>query len=176
MATTLDIVKYPNHILEQKAQRVERIDAETQTLIDNMIETMRQAPGVGLAAPQINVPLRIVVIEYGEAESEEEEETVEKQLFTLLNPEISRMSREKEMGTEGCLSFPGILADVERSLGVTVVAQDRNGEPLKIKAEGWLARIFQHEIDHLNGVLFTERAEKVYTIEPEDPQAENSAA
>lgn len=173
---TLEIIKYPNDILEQKAQRVEHIDAETQTLIDNMIATMREAPGVGLAAPQVNVPLRIVVIEYGEGEDEEDEEPAEKQLFTLINPEISRMSREKEMGTEGCLSFPGILADVERSSGVTVVAQDRNGDPLKIKAEGWLARIFQHEIDHLNGVLFTERAEKVYKIEPEDSQAENSAA
>jgi peptide deformylase len=173
---TREIVKYPSDVLEQKAQRVERIDAETQALIDDMIETMRAAPGVGLAAPQIDVPLRIVVIEYGEAESEAEEETVEKQLFTLINPEISRMSREKEMGTEGCLSFPGILAEVERSLGVTVVAQDRNGDPLKIKAEGWLARIFQHEIDHLNGVLFTERANKVYEIKPDEETEDSHAA
>lgn len=173
---TREIVKYPSDVLEQKAQRVERIDAETQALIDDMIETMRAAPGVGLAAPQVNVPLRVVVIEYGEAESEEEEETAEKQLFTLINPEISRMSREKEMGTEGCLSFPGILAEVERSLGVTVVAQDRNGDPLKIKAEGWLARIFQHEIDHLNGVLFTERANKVYEIKPDEETEDSHAA
>ncbi|MBX3005893.1 MAG: peptide deformylase [Anaerolineales bacterium] len=173
---TREIVKYPSDVLEQKAQRVERIDAETQALIDDMIETMRAAPGVGLAAPQVNVPLRVVVIEYGEAESEEEEDTVEKQLFTLINPEISRMSREKEMGTEGCLSFPGILAEVERSLGVTVVAQDRNGDPLKIKAEGWLARIFQHEIDHLNGVLFTERANKVYEIKPDEETEDSHAA
>ncbi|QYK51929.1 MAG: peptide deformylase [Anaerolineales bacterium] len=172
---TREIVNYPNEILEQKAQRVERIDADIQTLIDDMIETMRNAPGVGLAAPQVNVPLRVVVIEYGEPENEDEE-PAEKQLFTLINPEISRMSREKEMGTEGCLSFPGILAEVERSLGVTVVAQDRNGDPLKIKAEGWLARIFQHEIDHLNGVLFTERAQKVYEIKPDEETEQDPSA
>jgi peptide deformylase len=133
-----------------------------------MVETMRLAPGVGLAAPQVGVPLRIVVVEYGgenDEDEEDEDQPSEKKLYTLINPEISRMLKESEVGSEGCLSIPGIVGDVERSLGVTVVAQNRRGQPIKIKAEGWLARIFQHEIDHLNGVLFTDRAQKIYQLE-----------
>lgn len=162
-----EIIKHPNEILRRKAQRVETIDDKIQTLLDDMVETMRLAPGVGLAAPQVGVPLRIVVVEYGgeNDEDEEEDQPSEKKLYTLINPEISRMSKESEVGSEGCLSIPGIVGDVERSLGVTVVAQNRRGQPIKIKAEGWLARIFQHEIDHLNGVLFTDRAQKIYQLE-----------
>lgn len=163
-----EIIKHPNEILRRKAQRVETIDDNIQTLLDDMVETMRLAPGVGLAAPQVGVPLRIVVVEYGgenDEDEEDEDKPSEKKLYTLINPEISRMSKESEVGSEGCLSIPGIVGDVERSLGVTVVAQNRRGQPIKIKADGWLARIFQHEIDHLNGVLFTDRAQKIYQLE-----------
>jgi peptide deformylase len=88
-------------------------------------------------------------------------------LYTLVNPEITRESRETEPGTEGCLSIPGIVGEVERASAVTVKAQDRRGRPAKVKAEGWLARIFQHEIDHINGLLFTDHATKVW--QPEEP-------
>jgi peptide deformylase len=162
-----EIIKYPDPILRRKAARVERIDDEIQTLIDDMVETMRLAPGVGLAAPQVGMPLRIIVVEYGENEEDGDDQPVEKKLYTLINPEISRSMKESELGNEGCLSIPGIVGDVERSLGVTVVAQNRHGQQIKIKADGWLARIFQHEIDHLNGVLFTDRAQKIYQLEDE---------
>ena len=89
----------------------------------------------------------------------------------MINPEISRFTSETVVGTEGCLSIPGFLGDVERSMGVTVKGQNRHGQAVKIKAEGWLARIFQHEIDHLEGVLFTDRAERVWKSEEEPRQA-----
>jgi peptide deformylase len=123
-----------------------------------MVETMRAAPGVGLAAPQVGVPLRAIVIEYGD----DEDESVPPKLFTLANPEIVRASDTVELGTEGCLSIPNIIGDVERIDEITVRAHNRHGQPVRIKAHGWLARIFQHEIDHLDGVLFTDRALKVW--------------
>jgi peptide deformylase len=166
----LPIVKYPNEILRRKTQPVKAITDETQILIDNMIETLRDAPGVGLAAPQVNVPLRIAVIEYGEGEEFDDEDAppAPKKLYTLINPEITRMSTETLMGSEGCLSMPGLIADVERAESVTVTALNRRGQPVKIKASGWLARIFQHEIDHLDGVLFTEKAKEVRNLEDEE--------
>jgi peptide deformylase len=137
-----------------------------QTLIDDMVETMRVAPGVGLAAPQVDVPLRVIVIEFGD----EEDETVEPKLYTVVNPEIVRKSRETLIGTEGCLSIPGLVGDVERSQSVIVRGFSRRGQPMKIKAKGWLARIFLHEIDHLNGVLFTDIAIDVWQPEVESGQ------
>jgi peptide deformylase len=92
-------------------------------------------------------------------------------LYTLINPEITRFSSDSEVGTEGCLSIPGFAGDVERPLGVTVKGLNRRGQPIKIKAEGWLARIFQHEMDHLDGVLFIDRAEKVWKHEGQTSQA-----
>ncbi len=167
----LPIVKYPNEILRRKTQPVKDITDETQKLIDNMIETLRDAPGVGLAAPQVNVPLRIAVIEYGEGEEFDEDDDTPpapKKLYTLINPEITRMSTEMLMGSEGCLSMPGLIADVERAESVTVTALNRRGQPVKIKASGWLARIFQHEIDHLDGVLFTDKAKEVRNLEEDE--------
>ena len=132
---------------------------------------MRAAPGVGLAGPQVNVPLRVIVIEYGEdADQESNGKPPEKKLFTLVNPEITRASTDTETATEGCLSIPGLIGDVERAASVTVKALNRRGQPVKIKARGWLARIFQHEVDHLNGVLFIDRAEKVQAIQEEDAE------
>ena len=134
-----------------------------------MVETMREAPGVGLAAPQIGLSDRIIVIEYPLDDTKED---APKKLFTMLNPEIKEMSEETELGVEGCLSVPGLHGEVERSLAVTVKGLNRHGQPMKVKAKGWLARIFQHEIDHLNGVLFTDRATHVWQppqdVEPEE--------
>ncbi len=163
----LDIVTLPEPILRRKARKVTDFGGDLQTLIDNMVETMRVAPGVGLAAPQVDVPLRVIVVEYSEDEEDEEKPP---KLYTLVNPEIIKFSDEKEMGTEGCLSIPGYAGDVDRHLGVVVKALNRRGQPVKVKANGWLARIFQHEIDHLDGVLFIDRAEKVWKVEGEAAQ------
>ena len=165
--TIREIVTLPNKILRQKARKVTSFDAELQTLIDDMVDTMRAAPGVGLAAPQVDVPLRVIVVEF--SEDPEDEETPPK-LYTLVNPEIARASAEEELGTEGCLSIPGIVGDVERPLTVTVKGLNRRGQSVKLKAGGWLARIFQHEVDHLNGVLFVDKAERVWQVEGETTQ------
>lgn len=165
-----EIVKHPNDILRRKAQSVNSIDDGIRQLLDDMVETMRAAPGVGLAGPQVNVPLRVIVVEYGEEPEDENGEPPEKKLFTLVNPEITRASTETETATEGCLSIPGLVGDVERAASVTVKALNRRGQPVKIKVGGWLARIFQHEVDHLNGVLFFDRAEKVQAILEENAE------
>jgi len=163
------IVTLPEPVLRKKARKVTDFGPELQTLIDDMVETMRDAPGVGLAAPQVDVPLRVIVVEYAEDKGEEEEVTPK--LYSLVNPEITRFDSETEVGTEGCLSIPGFVGDVERPLAVTVKGLNRRGQPIKIKAEGWLARIFQHEIDHLDGILFVDRAEKVWEFKGEPGQA-----
>jgi peptide deformylase len=109
----------------------------------------------------------VIVVEYGV----EEDENVPPKLFTLINPEITRFAPETEVGTEGCLSIPGYIGDVDRPLAITIKGLNRHGQAVKIKAEGWLARIFQHEIDHLDGVLFIDRAEKVWEFKGEPGQA-----
>jgi peptide deformylase len=161
-----EIITVPDKILRGKARKVTSYGAELQSLIDDMVETMRAAPGVGLAAPQVKVPWRVIVVEYNESEDEE----APPKLHVVVNPKITRFSAESEIGTEGCLSIPGIVGDVERPQNVTIKGFSRRGQPLKIKASGWLARIFQHEVDHLNGVLFVDRADKVWQIEGETTQ------
>ncbi len=164
------IVTLPDPILRRKARPVTRFDEELQTLIEDMIDTMRAAPGVGLAAPQVGVSERVIVVEYVE---NEEEENAPKKLFVMLNPEIKVASEETEEGIEGCLSVPGWQGEVERALAVTVKGLSRRGQPMKIKAKGWMARIFQHEIDHINGIVFTDRATKVWKPQPEQPPLDN---
>ena len=161
-----EIITVPNKILRGKARKVTSFGAELQTLIDDMVETMRVASGVGLAAPQVNAPLRVLVVEFNESEGEE----TPPKLYMVVNPKITRFSSDQDIGTEGCLSIPRIVGDVERPISVTVKGFNRRGQPLKIKASGWLARIFQHEIDHLDGVLFVDRADKVWQIEGETTQ------
>lgn len=161
-----EIVTMPEPALRRKARKVTDFGPELQTLIDDMVETMRAAPGVGLAAPQVNALQRVVVVEFGD----EEDDEVPAKLYTLVNPEIARFSNQIEVGIEGCLSVPGFVGDVERSLSVTVKGQNRHGQPVRIKAKGWLARILQHEIDHLDGVLFPDRAENVWKVEEQAAQ------
>jgi peptide deformylase len=134
---------------------------------------MHEAPGVGLAAPQIGLSERLIVVEYYEHEEDEDEEDEDapKKVWAVLNPEIVKASEEKLMGIEGCLSIPNLVGEVERHAAVQVRGLNRHGKPMKIKAEGWLARIFQHEIDHLNGVLFTDRATRVWQP-PQEVEAE----
>ena len=158
--THREIVTLPDPVLRRKARTVTRFDAELQTLVEDMIETMREAPGVGLAAPQVGVSDRLLVVEYPE---DDEQEDSPKKLYVVVNPEIKEISAETEMGIEGCLSIPGLHGEVERALAVTVKGQTRRGQSIKIKAKGWLARIFQHEIDHLDGIVFVDRATRVWS-------------
>jgi peptide deformylase len=176
--TLRTIVTLPDPILRRKAKPVTKFDKNLQTLIDDMIETMRAAPGVGLAAPQVGVSQRLAVIEYAEEDEEEEaageEEKTKpikpKRLFVIINPEIVKASEEKVMGVEGCLSIPGFVGEVERRQALQVRALNRYGKPVKHKVEGWLARIFQHEIDHLNGVLFPDIATRVWQPQPDEEE------
>jgi peptide deformylase len=169
--TLRKIVTLPDAVLRRKARTIAKVDKNLQALIDDMVETMREAPGVGLAAPQIGLSERLIVIEYYERPEDEEKEDAPKKVWALLNPEIVKASEETVMGVEGCLSIPGLVGEVERHAAIQVKGLNRHGKPVKIKAEGWLARIFQHEIDHLNGILFPDRATRVWKpqdeVEPE---------
>ncbi len=166
--TIREIVFVPNPVLRKKAKTVTQFDDKLQTLIDDMVETMREAPGVGLAAPQVGVLERVIVVEYYENEEDEESDDdtqAPKRLYTIVNPEITRKSSEVEEGTEGCLSVPGFQGEVERHVAITVKGQNRHGQPVTLKLKDWTARIFQHEIDHLNGVLFTDLATRIWKPE-----------
>ena len=132
-------------ILHQRAKPVQRADIAVRKLLRDMVDTMRDAPGVGLAGPQVGVPLRVVVIEY--------EET----LYKLVNPEITWLSAERYIADEMCLSLPGYIGAVERAERVRVRAKNEQGKAISLQPDGWLARIFQHEIDHLDGILFSDR-------------------
>lgn len=163
--TIREIALVPEPVLRRKARKLTDFGPETQKLIDDMIETMREAPGVGLAAPQIAESLQLVVVEFAE---DEENEDAKPKLFVVANPEIVKRSEEMVTGIEGCLSIPGLVGDVERNEAVEIKALNRHGKPIKIKASGWLARIFQHEIDHLDGVLYTDRATRVWQPKEEE--------
>jgi len=134
-------------VLRQKAKRVPTVDGSIRRLIDDMVATMQQQGGVGLAAPQIGVSLRVVVIQLPDEEP-----------FALVNPEIVRRSGEREV-VEGCLSVPGYAGDIKRSVSVTVKGWDRWGKSVRIKATGLQAQALEHELDHLNGVLFVDHVE-----------------
>ena len=162
MAIRPIITNQEHKILRGRAKRVGRIDDSVRRLIDDMVDTMRAAPGVGLAAPQIGVPLRVIVVEY------------EKQLYAVINPEVTRSSGEVT-DEEGCLSAPHWQGPVTRATQVLVKGRDRDGKEVRIKAEGWLARIFQHECDHLDGALFLDRVQdpdQIRWVEPEQPEEE----
>jgi peptide deformylase len=137
----------PDPILRQKAKKVTSVDGSIQSLIDDMIETMRTASGIGLAATQVGVPLRIAVIGVPGEE-----------VITLINPEVVKNDGERVL-EEGCLSVPGYQGEVKRSVWVKVKAQDRQGKHFRIKAEELLAQALEHEIDHLKGVLYMDRLE-----------------
>ncbi|MGQ9833720.1 MAG: peptide deformylase [Candidatus Villigracilaceae bacterium] len=166
--TIRTIVTVPEAVLRRKARPVTKFDESLQTLIDDMVETMRAAPGVGLAAPQVAVSQQVIVVEYP---LNDEDEEAKPKLFVVINPQIVKSSPETVNGIEGCLSVPELVGEVERAEEITVKGQNRRGQPLRIKAKGWLARIFQHEIDHLNGVLFTDRATRIW--KPEGPAEDN---
>jgi peptide deformylase len=167
-----EIIGPSNPILRKKAHAVRLAEIPgLQILIDDMIDTMRHEPGVGLAATQVAVSKRLAVIEYAEPLPEDappDAEPPKPKLYVIINPEITAASKEMVNGTEGCLSVPGYAGYVMRHEAVTVKALNRKGQSIKVKAHGWLARIFQHEIDHLDGVLFIDKASKVWEIKDED--------
>ncbi len=132
-------------VLRRKAKPIRKVDARLRKLAADMLDTMRDAPGVGLAAPQIGISERLIVVEYEERQ------------FALVNPAITWRSEDTEVGEEGCLSLPTLYGDVERARNVRVQGLDLHNKRVTFEAEEWLARIFQHEVDHLDGVLFTDR-------------------
>ncbi|GCF07161.1 peptide deformylase [Dictyobacter arantiisoli] len=139
------IITTENPILRQKAKKIHRFDPSLQKLVDDMFETMREANGVGLAAPQIAQSIRVFVAEYDDRK------------VAVFNPEIVKAEGE-ELGQEGCLSIPGYVGEnIRRATKVVVKGQDVRGKAIRVNAEGWFARILQHEIDHLDGILFIDR-------------------
>jgi len=154
-----EVIRLPHPTLRRKAHKVVDFNKDLQQLIEDMIETMRDEPGVGLAAPQVNISQRLIVVEYPEDDSIPDAKA---KVFVLANPDLSQVSDEKEKEIEGCLSVPNLFGEVERSQSVTVCGKNRRGQDVVIQASGWLARIFQHEIDHLDGILFVDRAEVLY--------------
>jgi peptide deformylase len=137
-------------VLREKAVEVDpaTVDADLQRLIEDMFETMYDAQGIGLAGPQVGVGRRIIVVDVKEEGS---------QPFAMLNPRIVASSEETEKGEEGCLSIPGVSGVVNRPAAVVVEGLDRHGKPMRMEADGLLARCLQHEIDHLDGILFLDR-------------------
>lgn len=159
-----EIITIPHPTLRKKAHKVTDFGKDFQELVTDMIDTMRDAPGVGLAAPQIAVSQRLIVVEFGDEEDEEKPA----KLYVVANPEIISASEETVMGIEGCLSVPELVGEVERHSAIVVKGQNRYGKPTRIKANGWLARIFQHEIDHVDGVIYTDRATRVWKPAPDE--------
>jgi peptide deformylase len=151
------IVVVGHPVLRQKARRVSQVDRTLQKLIDDMVETMQKAPGVGLAAPQVGVPLRLAVLD------------VDDKITVILNPEIIKSAGEVELD-EGCLSVPGFWGRLNRAERVSVKALDRNGKELRIRdAEGLFAQALQHEIDHLDGHLYIDRMETLDKLQRSEP-------
>jgi len=159
----LEVLKAGHPVLKQVAQPVDHVNKKMRAFIEDMAETMYKTDGVGLAAPQVGVSKRIIVVDDGNG------------LQALINPQIIK-AEGSQWGPEGCLSVPGYFGDVERYEKVTVTAIDPNNKKLRIEAEGFLARIFQHEIDHLEGHIFIEKAVNLKKqVDPTEAIAEEAA-
>ncbi len=152
----MEIVKEGDPLLRQKSEPVGQVTKRIRKLIKDMLETMNSADGVGLAAPQVGISQRIIVVDVGEGP------------VALINPEIEEASG-KELDVEGCLSIPGTFGYVERAQQVTVAGLNESGRSVRIRAEGLFARALQHEIDHLEGVLFIDRAVEIEVSADQEP-------
>jgi peptide deformylase len=168
----LDVVTLENPILRKKARKVQDFkDPKLQRLINDMVQTMEDSEGVGLAAPQVGVSIRLIVVKLPDDEEGKEHFGEDAGvLYVLANPEIARSSDEMVEGAEACLSIPGYYGEVMRHRAVTIKGQDRTGKEVRIKAKEWLARVFQHEIDHLNGILYIDegRAKRIFKVTDQD--------
>lgn len=154
MAHILKIIQEGNSILRKKSEPVKNLKSpETRKLIEDMIVTMKNASGIGLAAPQVGVSLKIFTV------------NLEEKIYVFINPEIKDISSDSIPFEEGCLSVHKIWGPVVRPKKLTIKAVDENDKQIKIRAKGLLARVIQHEMDHLNGILFIDKAEKLYKIE-----------
>lgn len=151
----LKILKYPNDILRKPNEIVEEVTPEVKDLILNMIETMHKADGVGLAAPQIGVNKRIIVVHWQGDD------------LVFINPKITKRSWRKDKDTEGCLSFPGLFVEIKRPVSISVTALGYSGKEMKVSMNGMFARMIQHEMDHLDGTLIVDRISKKKRIEYE---------
>ena len=159
----LPICHLPNPVLRRKAKRVPSVGSSIQRLVDDMVETMQQINGVGLAAPQAGISLRVVVLQMPGTEP-----------IAIINPEIVRRTGEREV-TEACLSVPGYAGKIKRSVSVTVKGLDRQGKAIRIKATDLMAQALEHELDHLNGIVYIdhiESRENLYRIEAETEDRE----
>lgn len=143
---TLEILKYPNPVLKKQSKRIRKIDNEIREMLENMKETMLSASGIGLAAPQVNILKRAIVVSAGE------------DIYKFINPVITNYEGET-IADEGCLSFPNMIATIKRHRWIKLKAQNEEGKKIVLEAEDLFARVIQHEIDHLNGILITDRAE-----------------
>lgn len=168
----LEVRYEPDPILREKAKRIKTFDANLRKLATDMLETMHENIGVGLAAPQIGLSIRMLVAEY--IPDKEDAKNGERGFkVALCNPEIVKTSDDIEVGAEGCLSIPGWIGDVPRYVSVTVKGQTPEGKEVRIKADHYFARVLQHEIDHLNGVLFTDRVVDIKTLRKIDPRMDD---
>ena len=164
----LPIVKYGNPILRAPGKEIEQVDERIRTLTADMLETMQAANGVGLAAQQVGAALQLTVLDVSQVEDRPSTmklngmtmDPAEAMPLVLLNPKI-RLDEEVSSGNEGCLSFPDITAEIDRAVSVEVEAKTLEGETVRIEASGLLARALQHEVDHLNGILFIDRMSSV---------------
>ncbi|MFA0754951.1 MAG: hypothetical protein YPKNTGVA_000445 [Candidatus Fervidibacter sp.] len=152
------VIVLGNPILRQKAKPVRQITKAERQLIDDLLETMDAHEGVGLAAPQVGILQRIFVARW------------EGETFVLVNPEIEWRSKETVAGMEGCLSIPGVQGKVVRHEKIRVRALNADGKPIVLQPEGWLARIFQHEIDHLDGILILDRTDELFWVVEEETE------
>jgi len=167
----MEIVIVPSDTLRRKAIKIKKIDKSINKLINNMTETLRGLNGVGLAAPQVGESIKLIIVESRGNKRKNGEEVPIIPLTILINPEIIKTSKEKSCEDEGCFSVPGIWGSVERPTKITLKALDRKGNQIKIRADGLFARALQHEIDHLNGVLFTDKAD-INTLHKIGPNGE----
>ena len=159
-----EIRKYPDPVLRLKAKKVPVVDKSVKALIDDMIQTMRAGAGCGLAAPQVGVPLRCIVLGMPEEEP-----------YAIINPEFVKRSGEREV-EEACLSVPDLAGNVKRSISVIVKGIDRHGKPIRVRGKELLAQALEHEIDHLNGVLFLDRVESPDKLFKKEKPVEVDAA
>jgi peptide deformylase len=168
-----EIRKIGDPVLRRKAKKVEKVNKETQKLIDDMLETMRAANGVGLAAPQVGVLQRVAVVEV----EQKDDVPGSGVTYALINPEVVKQSEETWQHQEGCLSIPGWRGEVERPMKITLKALDRSGNRIKLDLEGWVARAILHEVDHLDGVMYIDKLvapDRIWRVEEGEEEAEGA--